>query len=160
MAAARFSTLWNSAPEAFNDPTAWMAYRAAAKAEFEGVDFGTTNKKSGGSLPRGSSTLKWLADNHQAVLAQMASRPNRPALESVGPMENYIDRLRRQLGRRTQVLGNRDRTLLLLRLLTAGHNGNVNAATWTDKVRTWLLDRNGTAPTQRQLVAPGGARTL
>lgn len=151
VARAEGHPLLTGVPGAFSTSQDWHAFRALASQLFE---FGPPYEDR---LPR---TLRWLRDNELVVLSQIARRPDRLGPESTGPLEAEIATLRGRLARRAQTLTNKARTDLLLRLMVAGRRGDANEQAWAEKVRQYLLAREGYVPEQRPYVNAGGVTTL
>lgn len=141
--------LYDAAGAAFHSSDDWHTFRDVASSML--LDH------FGGDLP---PTLAWLRDNDLLVLCQMARRPERLGPESAGPLEADVHQFRGRLATRAQTLANQDRTNLLLRLMVAGRRGQANEQLWAERVRQYLLTRDGVAPEQRPLVLPSGVRTL
>lgn len=161
---AREHWLYGRAKLAFDSAVQWHSYRELAYMALGTLYFGEKPSRGKGSK-RGyklieSETLRWLRANELTVLLQIARRPDRPGPESIGPLEGHIYKLRGRVAGRAQTLANRDRTQLLLRLLTAGQRAQVDEVEWAERVRQYLAALDGFAPEQRPLTMPKGTRTL
>lgn len=107
-----------------------------------------------------TGSCRWLRDNESAVTSQIQRRTLRPGPESTGPLEAELHNMRGLLTRRAQVLRNKPRTDLLLRLVVAGRRGQANERTWAEKVRQHLVALDGIPHQQRRLVEGRGHSSL
>lgn len=104
-----------------------------------------------------SSTLKWLRTNADDATAQLHAADERPGPQSIGPLEQVIDRTRQHISRRAQALRNPTRTQRLLNLLAAGQRNEANTDVWADRLYNHLAAHEG-RPQHRQREVTG--RTL
>ncbi|MFP3881891.1 MAG: hypothetical protein ACLFWH_06185 [Actinomycetota bacterium] len=108
--------------------------------------------------------MRWLNRHSTLVARQIANRtPGDP--NSVGPVETVIRELVRRLNYRAGNFGNRQRTVLLLRLMLLDINGHADEREWADIIRRYLLAGNeertvGHADHQRQHDDPLGYRSI
>lgn len=158
---AQSAPLWEMAEMAFADERRWQLFRHLAYDGLGHLWFGERAVRGHKDpVPYERETLAWLRANDMLVRVQMLRRPFRPGPEAIGPLEAHIEKLRRRLAGRAQVLANRERTQLLLRLLTAGIRGDAEQPLWAERIRQYLTELEGVAPKQRPLAVTGGHRTL
>jgi hypothetical protein len=82
--------------------------------------------------------------------------PTSPIGSPLGPAQDRFKWLRHRLAYRAQSLRDAPRTNQLLRLMVAGRNGEADERAWAERIRRRLIEHDGRAPRQRQLVGSGG----
>ena len=109
--------------------------------------------------PAMPATMRWLKRNAPQVRAQVAMRRS-GGPHSTGAVEATLSQINRAFQDRSSLFTNRRRTARLLDLLGLGLNGRDDELTWAEKLRRYLLARDGVAPWQRQDDDPVGHWSL
>ena len=105
------------------------------------------------------AAMLWLNRSGHQMRTQTAAR-HALGPYSVGAVEATNRTLKGLLDQRAHRLGNRNRTELLLDLLTCGLNGQVNERAWAKKVRLHLEDLGGVPKHQRPHDDPLGLPSI
>jgi hypothetical protein len=138
-AVVRNDELLRLAHKAFSTPADFIAFVQTAHDRFDGT---------------AALCLDWLEDNGGDVLAQLQAAPEMPGPQSIGPLEQIINRTRQRVAGRAQGLRNPVRTQRMLDLLAAGLRNDANIDQWADLIYTHLAD-NHRRPARRQREVAG-----
>lgn len=131
---------------AFNTPTTWAQFERLVRDE--------------AALTGGlTGAVHWFDLHSQKVAQQIANRaPHGP--RSVGPVEELIRKVKRNLGYRSSNFGNKARTNSLLRLMTLEHNGDADERAWAEFIRAHLHSHGGRPTDQRLHDDPAGTKSI
>lgn len=131
---------------AFDTPPAWARFEKLVRDEATLID---------GLV----GAVRWFDLHSQKVAHQIANRsPYGP--RSVGPVEELIRKVKRNLSYRSSNFGNKARTNSLLRLMTLEHNGQVDEREWAEIIRAHLHNHRGRPTDQRLWDDPAGTKSI
>jgi len=132
--------LFTDTSNAFQSEEGWDLYKLGLQSEFA----------TPGS---GQASTRWIKANEPIVLEQIRSRGTRPPIESTAPLESHIHDFRKVLAERSNILCNKARTNLLLRLMVAARQPNASTRAWTELLLVDLhTNKSRTKSDQRALV--------